>query len=231
MRVVILAVMVTVTVTAATAVAQASPRRARSGARRASLLELYTSEGCSSCPPADEQIDSLAARSPAPFIALAFHVDYWDEIGWPDRFASPRWSARQRARSASLYTPELMLDGREASRGRLLPAPSSQPARAQLELEIDGAQVKARASGGRRLFVAVTESGLVVHVAAGENRGRTLRHDHVVRELYGPFDAGRPLLQTIALEPGWNRAQLALVAFVEDDRGEVLNAVRLPLAP
>lgn len=86
-----------------------------------------------------------------------------------------------------------------------------------------------RAHGGRRVFVAVTESELVVQVGAGENRGRTLRHDHVVRELYGPFDPARPAAQTIALAPEWNRAHLALVAFVEDERGEILNAVRMPL--
>ncbi|HEX4462268.1 MAG TPA: DUF1223 domain-containing protein [Polyangia bacterium] len=214
-----------------TTLAQASPRRAQSSATRTPLVELYTSEGCSSCPPADELIDELTARTSstgAPFIALAFHVDYWDEIGWPDPFASPRWSARQRARSRTIYTPEVLRDGREIDRDRLLSP--SEPARAQLTLEVDGAQATVRASGGRKLYLAVAESGLVSHVGAGENRGRTLRHDHVVRELYGPFDAARPLQQTIAVAPAWNRAQLALVAFVEDDRGEVLNAVQLPLS-
>lgn len=208
-------------------VAHASPQRLRSGATRVSLLELYTSEGCSSCPPAEELVRSLTARAPAQIAALAFHVDYWDDIGWPDRFASPRWSARQRARSASVYTPELMLNGREIGRSRIvLP---DEPPRAQLELELDGAQATVRAQGGRRVFVAVTESDLVIDVAAGENRGRTLRHDDVVRELYGPFDAGRAAMQTIAIAPAWHREHLALVAFVEDERGEVLNALRLPL--
>lgn len=117
--------------------AQASPQRVQSGATRASVLELYSSEGCSSCPPADELVNSLAARAAGQIVALAFHVDYWDDIGWPDRFASPRWSARQRARSASLYTPELMLNGREIARGRI--ALPTEPAQAQLELELDGA--------------------------------------------------------------------------------------------
>src|SRR5260370_37391468 len=120
-----------------------------------------------------------------------------------------------------------MLNGREVGRNRL--ALPTEPARAQLELELDGAQATVRAHGGRRVFVAVTESELVVHVGAGENRGRTLRHDHVVRELYGPFDAGRVAVQAVALAPEWSRAHLALVAFVEDEHGEVLNAVRMPL--
>jgi hypothetical protein len=222
--------MVALVVLSSAALAQASPRRAQSSATRTPLVELYTSEGCSSCPPADELIDELTARTSstgAPFIALAFHVDYWDEIGWPDPFASPRWSARQRARSASVYTPELMLNGREVGRSHL--ALPNEPARAQLELELDGAQATVRAHGGRRVFIAVTESELVVHVGAGENRGRTLRHDHVVRELYGPFDAGRVAVQALALAPDWNRAHLGLVAFVEDEHGEILNAVRMPL--
>jgi hypothetical protein len=211
------------------AAAHASPQRVRSGATRVSLLELYTSEGCSSCPPVEELVGALTPRAAGQIVTLAFHVDYWDEIGWPDRFASPRWSARQRARSASLYTPELMINGRETARDHIIPP--TEPPRAQLDLELDGAQAKLRAQGGRHVFLAVTESELVVRVDAGENRGRTLRHDYVVRELYGPFDAGRSVVQTIALAPAWSRAHLALVAFVEDERGETLNAVRLPLAP
>lgn len=211
-----------------TALAQATPRRAQSGATRTPLVELYTSEGCSSCPPADALINELTARTPEPFIALAFHVDYWDEIGWPDPFASARWTARQRARSRTIYTPEVLRDGREIDRDRLLGP--SEPARAQLTLELDGAQASVHATGGRKLYLAVAESGLVVHVGAGENRGRTLRHDHVVRELYGPFDAARPVQQAIEIAPQWNHTQLKLVAFVEDERGEVLNAVQLPLS-
>lgn len=194
---------------------------------RLSLVEIYTSEGCSSCPPAEDLVRSLVGRFQEQLIALAFHVDYWDEIGWPDRFASARWTMRQRSRSASLYTPEVMLHGHEIERGRL--SPSSEPAHAQLELDLDGTQATIRAHGGRRVFLAVTESDLTVQVEAGENRGRTLRHDDVVRELYGPFDARRPVVQNVTFSPNWNRANLALVAFVEDERGEVLEAVRLPL--
>jgi len=209
------------------AAAQGSPQRVRSGATRVSLLELYTSEGCSSCPPVEELVSALRPRAAGQIVTLAFHVDYWDDIGWPDRFASPRWTARQRARSASLYTPEILLNGRETSRNHIVP-PAERPG-AQLELEFDGAQATVRAQGGRRVFLAVTESELVVRVDAGENRGRTLRHDDVVRELYGPFDADQRVAQPISLAPAWNSAHLALVAFVEDERGETLNAVRLPL--
>jgi hypothetical protein len=207
-----------------TSCAAAEPRRVQSGPTRTSVLELYSSEGCSSCPPAEDFVNGISDDDK--MVVLAFHVDYWDEIGWPDRFASPRWTARQHARSPSLYTPELMLDGREV-RGAL--DVRTEPAAAQLELVLDGTKATLRAQGGRRLYLAVTESQLVVHVGAGENRGRTLRHDHVVRELYGPFDAAHPAVQTLSLAPGWNRAHLRLVGFVENERGEILNAVHTRL--
>jgi len=217
-----------VAVVCLSSLAAAAPRRVQSGPARASILELYTSEGCSSCPPADELVNGLPAQLPGRVFPLAFHVDYWDGIGWPDRFASPRWTARQRARSARLYTPELMLNGRElADRHLTLPVG---PPEAQLTLVLDGLRATVTAHGGRRVFLAVTESNLVVSVAAGENRGRTLKHDHVVRELWGPFDADRAVTQAITVAPGWSLPQLALTAFVEDERGEILQAVRLPLA-
>jgi hypothetical protein len=208
--------------------AQARPRRVESGPLRASILELYTSEGCSSCPPADELVNGMPGRFPGRLLPLAFHVDYWDEIGWPDRFADARWTARQRARSARLYTPELMINGRELT-DRRLELPSAPP-RASLVLDLDGNRVTATATGGERLYLALSESNLVVDVKAGENRGRTLRHDHVVRALYGPFPAGRPALQALTLDPAWKTANLSLTAFVEDAGGEILQAVRLPLA-
>jgi hypothetical protein len=210
-----------------TGVSRAEPRRARSGPERVSVLELFTSEGCSSCPPADELVNALPEARAGRVLPLAFHVDYWDDIGWADPFASPRWTARQRSRSTRLYTPALWLNGREVS-GRALVAPRGVPG-AELALELDGASVTVRARGGRRLFLALTESNLVVHVTAGENSGRTLRHDHVVRALYGPFSAERPTSQPLELDPRWARSALRLVAFVEDADGAVLNALAMPL--
>jgi hypothetical protein len=194
-----------------------------------SVLELYTSEGCSSCPPAEEQVEALVARDRDEVVALAFHVDYWDSIGWPDRFASPRWTVRQRARSASLYTPELLLNGHEVARRRI--SVPHDPVLASIELSYDDGRATVLARGGRRVFLAVTESELLVRVAAGENRGRTLRHDHVVRDLYGPFEVAHATVQPIELRGTWRPERLALVAFVEDDSGEIVNALRLPIGP
>jgi len=101
-------------------VAADPPCAAASGASRASLLELYTSEGCSSCPPADRWLSGLRGRDDllGRLVPLAFHVDYWNDLGWEDRFAKPEYSARQgsisrRNRSRSVYTPQFVLDGRD----------------------------------------------------------------------------------------------------------------------
>src|SRR5512146_2362025 len=98
----------------AAAIPSAAPEcSARSGAQSGALIELYTSEGCSSCPPADRWLGSLAATAdPARLSLLAFHVDYWDELGWPDRFAQAHFTARQRERvraggSTTIYTPQV----------------------------------------------------------------------------------------------------------------------------
>ena len=226
--------------------ASAEPRRASSGLERRSLLELYTSEGCSSCPPTDAW---LRARAPqlarAKIIPIALHVDYWNEIGWVDPFSQPRFSARQRAAagragSGSVYTPELMLNGREISRHAVENEATSAPitnARITVETSERGPsslQVSVRAvdaGGAPQVYLAICESGLSVAVRSGENAGRTLEHDFVVRELIGPI-SGTSLDRELTLPAGWNRAHLTLVGFVENARsGEVLQAVELPLSP
>jgi hypothetical protein len=93
--------------------------RAASGDTTRPLVELYTSEGCDSCPPADRWLSATFADPRQPAIALAFHVDYWDRLGWKDRFADARYTARQHAAAAAngatfVYTPQLLVQGREA---------------------------------------------------------------------------------------------------------------------
>jgi hypothetical protein len=98
--------------------AHAATCTATSGPARASLLELYTSEGCSSCPPADRWLSQMPPRRDV--VPLAFHVDYWDRLGWKDRFAQAAFSQRQRARNRGagwVYTPQVMLDGAERRSG------------------------------------------------------------------------------------------------------------------
>jgi hypothetical protein len=231
---------------------------ARSSVNRVAVLELYTSEGCNSCPPADRWVSALPARGFAPdrVIPLAFHVDYWDQLGWPDRMAKAQFSVRQRMQAARnranvVYTPQLLLNGSDYRQSagdsgfgdritalNRLPAAAdlllrqrSAPAGVEVELEMSLARV---AAGGVQTFVAITENRLQSAIQAGENQGKLLHHDFVVRELAGPLpqrEAGRVKWKsTVTLRPDWKRPYLSLVAFVQDERnGEILQAMQVPL--
>ena len=171
--------------------------RAQSGTRITPVIELYTSEGCSSCPPADRWLSGLGRGTPAPAVVQAFHVAYWDYIGWVDRFAQGAHTLRQRQiaqwnQQGSIYTPQLVLNGRDWRdwhRGSAAaPAPSGE-ARFELALRRIGpdqfeAQVNALpgAPADWSAYWTVTENGHSSKVKAGENAGELLRHDHVVRQ-------------------------------------------------
>jgi hypothetical protein len=174
------------------------------------VLELFTSQGCSSCPPADRLLTRLAEdpKLRGKVLPLSFHVDYWDYIGWRDPFASPRWSERQREyarsfRSSRIYTPQLVVNGRtecvgsnEAVVRQQIAAALAAPPAARLTLEPDppgtdgrlrvrvGAEMaKAAAAGNLELWVVVWETGLETPVGAGENASKKLHNDYVVRRL------------------------------------------------
>ncbi len=163
------------------------------------VVELYTSEGCNSCPPADRWLSKLRA-DPA-VVALAFHVDYWDRLGWKDRFASAAFTERQAIQQASngarfSYTPQIVVDGRDRTDWQSAAVPSAARPAAPIEVTLtrDGDRVVATvvpgASAPKKLaaYWAVTEQGHVSAVKAGENDGVTLHHDFVVRE-YEPVSA------------------------------------------
>jgi hypothetical protein len=231
----------------------AGPCPAVAQTTRVALLEVYSSEGCSSCPPADRWLARIAAREPQRVAALALHVKYWDYIGWTDPYAQTAFAERQRWLVAAngartLYTPGVFVGGREwrhwhdeAALARRLDAWSRAPAPVRIDLSARGGTVLATASRQDSsapferpaLFVALTESGLASKVTAGENRGETLRHDHVVRSLAGPqpFDAaGRATLSVQVPEPGATGRRLAAVAFVQDLKtAESLQAASLRL--
>jgi len=231
---------------------------ATSGPQTVALVELYTSEGCNSCPPADRWLTSTfpSGAAGAKGIALAFHVDYWDRLGWKDRFASPAWTERQYAaahanRSRLVYTPQVLVQGRDFPdwRGRgssaAFAAAAAKPARARIALEAESQRgaiaVKATAhvpAGGDRkgaaLYVALADSQLVSEVKAGENAGVRLTHDHVVRVLRGGIavnaggDAGGDITMPLPTEAG---TAMNVVAFVQNtETGDVLQALALPLA-
>ena len=222
---------------------------AQSGAQLRPLVELYTSEGCSSCPPADRWLSRRAGEEPANF--LAFHVDYWDDIGWPDRFASPTYSQRQRQRvgaagERTVYTPQVMLGGEVQVNWRndfvwrrTLEEQRRTAPRAALALRLqrdgEGWQVALGVAPmgtpdpGAQVWLARYVDAQTTRVLAGENRGGTLRHDRVVRELLGPWPlGGATSSHRIALRA--EQAPWGLTAFVQNARGSVLQSLSLAAA-
>jgi hypothetical protein len=172
-------------------------QRFASSEKRTTLIELYTSEGCSSCPPAERWLGELrdAPGLWRDFVPLAFHVNYWDRLGWPDRFASREATQREHAYAAvwknnTVYTPCFVRDGIEwRDRTRLLPKPSEnagtliatviQGEKCRVEFS-PSVQPPSRASDEFEVYVALLGSGFTSRVTAGENRGETLRHEFVV---------------------------------------------------
>jgi hypothetical protein len=158
---------------------------------RTHLIELYTSEGCSSCPPAEAWLSGLKDQPQLwrDFVPIAFHVDYWDHLGWKDPFASKKWTERQadysvRWKGESVYTPAFALDGL-AWRSSTLP-PASTETVGVLKITVNGDRLVAsfkpagEGKGRYELHVARLGFGLGQDVTAGENQGRKLVHDFVV---------------------------------------------------
>ncbi|MBC7481831.1 MAG: DUF1223 domain-containing protein [Rhizobacter sp.] len=224
---------------------------ARSGSGIAPVVELYTSEGCNSCPPADRWLSGLKAEPGV--VALAFHVDYWDRLGWKDRFASPAYAQRQAQQQASSaarfsYTPQVLLDGADrpdwprldaalAARAAASVAPTA-PVEVSLVREGNHFRATVAALNGApaRLsaYWAVTEQGHVSAVKAGENEGVTLRHDHVVRE-YLPVTAWASKPEagttTLAFDPATPidpaHAREVVLVIVNAASGRPVQALRL----
>jgi hypothetical protein len=242
-----------IAVIAAIAASMAAPAAAQcikqSPPHAVALLELYTSEGCSSCPQADRWLSGI--RGADSVVPLALHVDYWDRLGWKDRFASARFSERQyalarQAGSRAVYTPGVFLNFQEF-RGwgsthldSAVRAINARPARATIRLELESPspdQLAVRADFRLKTetgwaFLALYENRLNTEVKAGENRGVTLRHDYVVREWVGPIEVkdAAELRRTLPLERDWKLKDLGVAAFVQDAAGgEVLQATALPL--
>jgi hypothetical protein len=217
--------------------------KVRSGERIVPLVELYTSEGCSSCPPADRWLSAKLAETSLNW--LAFHVDYWDYIGWTDRFADPRYSARQRQRAnaagaSTVYTPQVMVgaDVRVAwqSAGAFDHAVEAGAGVAPIDLGLsldggpDGIEVSLTAldrnlaGAAAEVWLARYVDGQQSRVKAGENSGVTLHHDRVVTRLWGPWrleDSGLTQSMRLATDP----SDWGLVAFVQDSRGRTLQSL------
>lgn len=225
---------------------------ATSGPSVPAVIELYTSEGCDSCPPADRWVSSLkdlAARGAV--VPLAFHVDYWDYLGWKDPYADSAFSDRHRQRASEsgakvVYTPQVLYDNREFQSWRRTAAQklspdTTKPSRADLRINVanDGKSLALNVTGHARpgtragdAYVALFESGLSSDVKSGENRGVTLQHDFVVRQWLGPFPfkGGRlEITQGIVPASGMKLERSGIAIVARDDRGTTIQALALPL--
>jgi hypothetical protein len=229
---------------------------AKSPPHTIALVELYTSEGCSSCPPADKFISQFtrdAKRDTQQFIPLSLHVDYWNSLGWKDVFSRAIFTERQRwlaglASSRTVYTPEFFVAAKElrnwqqdltASIQQINATPAqahiglqlSKHALTQLSVQFDVKTVNP-ADGTNKLFYALTESGISNDIKSGENQGARLQHDFVVRE-FGEAIAINGLalnvVRTLDIPKDANKRNLTMVAFVENSKGVILQALSLPL--
>lgn len=218
---------------------------ASSGKLITPVLELYTSEGCSSCPPADKWLSSFKGKD---LVVQAFHVGYWDYIGWVDRFATPAHTLRQREiasknRLRQIYTPQVVVNGRDWPQwGNAQARVSSSREAAGIHVALKRlaadqfeAMVTPATTGAASAWAAywtVTEHGHNSNVKAGENAGEFLKHDFVVRQYTqaGEYNnkAGTPqklVFRSIAATPGHER-QVNLVVF-EPQSGQTLQALSL----
>jgi hypothetical protein len=222
-----------------------------SGPKTTALLELYTSEGCSSCPPADKRLSQFPSRDYGleQAVPISLHVDYWDNLGWKEPFAQAQFAERQSwlvhaNGHKTVFTPHFFVSGTEvrdwrANLGDELKRVNAQTAGANIHLRgeatgqgafVISASAAAPASADPvALFVAVTEDKLMSNVSAGENQGVTLSHDHVVQQWIGPIalNAGHAdVRQAVTLRANSNPANLGIVGFVQDMKtGHVLQAV------
>ena len=228
------------------------------------IVELFTSEGCSDCPAADALLEKMIATQPvagAEIIGLGQHVDYWDRLGWKDRFSSAAFTGRQQAYQArfateSIYTPQMVVDGRAEFVGsdanaarkaieRTLTAPHgvmridvgadlASLAKAEqarpLHVAISISDLPRAARGDRAdIILIVTESGLTTDVRRGENHGKVLKHAPVVRYLatigqVAADGAAAAAATDISLAADWQRDRLAVVAYVQEQRGRTILA-------
>ncbi len=239
------------------AMAQGGANQGPAEGRVPVLVELFTSEGCSSCPPADALLRQLSERQPVAgveIIALGEHVDYWDELGWHDRFSAPLFTQRQQQYAQELgdqgpYTPQMVVDGKDGfvggDRGRAISAITKAATVKKLPLvvsapTVDGRQVNAQATLGEAGTPGATVDGATVYAALvdpedrtevrnGENGGRVLTHAGVVRVLGRVGTVGQltqgPLHVSLPAPAGTDPATMRLVLFVADaGQGRILGA-------
>ncbi|MEP7147352.1 MAG: DUF1223 domain-containing protein [Acidobacteriota bacterium] len=217
--------------------------------RQAVLVELFTSEGCSSCPPADRNLVFLEKQQPvaqAEIITLAFHVDYWDRLGWKDRFSSPLYSRRQQIYTEALnlnsnYTPQMVVDGKsefvgsDSGKASKEISKSAESAKALIEVTAEENHLKVKIRNAPRhgeatVYAAIAEDGISTRVERGENSGKTLEHISVVRELktVGVLAEDKNELEVSSdfqVGAEWKPENLKVVVFVQENQARRIIGV------
>ena len=205
------------------------------------LVELFTSEGCSSCPPADRNLAFLEKEQPsvqAEIITLAFHVDYWDRLGWKDVYSSPLFTQRQQFYSQkfkldSIYTPQMIVDGKtefigsDSGKAAKAITESAKIQKGTVELSKNQDKLTIKIADlpeheNTTIYLAIAEDNLISNVARGENSGKRLEHQSVVRELkaLGNLDSRQNSyeIETILqLNSNWKRENLKIIVFAQEN--------------
>ena len=211
------------------------------------VVELFTSEGCSSCPPADALVAKVQKESAGqPVYILAFHVDYWNRLGWKDVFSSHEYSSRQYQYSkwlkSEVYTPQVIVNGRiefvgsdEKSLRNAIKTGLEKPAKTELSLnntKVEGDKVNvqyhAAGAGNLNLLIALIEKNATTRVQSGENGGRTLSHVQIVTQLKTiALKSNASGTESIALPHGFEPQKFELIGFVQNaSNGEIGAATK-----
>ena len=223
-----------------------------SGDRQTAVVELYTSEGCSSCPRADRWLEKLVTtpQQNLDLLALAFHVDYWDYLGWKDRFSNADYTKRQRVlgannRQRTIYTPEFFVNGKEArGSGNILnkiQQTNQQPASITLQLTVSreqselvvAVQTPSELDNGEPIHhrYLVYENKLSTDVKRGENSGKVLHHEQVVRYMSPAQSLRTENQHRIAIDPAWQAENVGVAVLVTSvGAHRYLQAVHTPVA-
>ncbi len=215
----------------------------QSGNPQLHLVELYSSEGCDSCPPAEQWMSSLLKH---PEIAgLEFHVDYWDSMQWRDPFSSHTYTVRQEALSKTsnhnqYYTPQIWVDGQVWQNWpKGSPPQGTEKASSVLTLKVvpgmpphaifDIQGLNGKDADAYRLYAAVTENGLTRSITGGENRGKRLSHDNVVRAFVGPLPVSHAEIE-FKLPDRVDLSRASIVGFLQNEHDDsVIDVVRVAL--
>ena len=213
------------------------------------LVELFTSQGCPTCPAADKILADLETSQPiadAEIIALAWHVDYWDSFGWKDEFASPVFSQRQVAYSRALningtYTPQMFVDGTTHFIGTKLDkatkaiTQATKNSKSEINLSLDKDKIKISIPNLPKhekatVFVAFTQNNLSRKIGRGNNAGKTILHSSVVRDLRSvgsiePQKQNFEIETFLQFQPEWNKENLNLIVFVQENVSRKILAI------